>query len=522
MTSSRSRLESPSRWPVDLDELLRFGLLDPLAQDFVSSSCNRFFEPSSVEEDDVPAKVRIRRGAGGSWAVLPQEWQQYFEAVTDSAERERVLELLSTGGQDLVYAPASLTAYLTKCRTLSLDRTCSDTPIVSFSTSTASRSSGRPTEDPAVAGQKPPRTVIRQKGDGKINIRNALQAGKSPKKEHEVDRFSSLVERLKEEGPLTHCVDVGSGRAHLSRALAGPPLDLHVLAIDWSASQRTGAERLDEVLARAQLGPVKGSLTHEVCSLDAEGVADALRRWPPCKDGTNAPPALLVALHACGDLTPDAIKAFITARQADARAIFVGCCYNLQTPELFPLSSLIRDKYLPDPPPCMIRGHLRLTPQSPPTWHLSPASTAAWHASTLKLAYRARFEAELIAAVPQIGPPESHRIGRVAECKSWATYRERALRKMETTYSSDDLPELEVEGGADGWNSALFLLRVFWTLRSWLGPPLETLCVLDRFAYLCEGVGNSSAEEVPARSIEVVNLFDQATGSLRNLALVVR
>jgi hypothetical protein len=360
------------------------------------------------------------------------------------------------------------------------------------------------------------------------------------------------VARLKAEGPLTHCVDVGSGRvrcvppeahdlamltfdnsvqAHLSRSLAAPPLDLHVLAIDWSASQKSGAERLDEVLAKARLAPVKGSLTHEVCSLDAEGVADALRRWPPRQaESPDAPPpppssSLLVALHACGDLTPDAIKAFISVNQADAKAVFVGCCYNLQTPELFPLSNLIRDKFPPptNSPPSMTRAHLRLTPQSPPTWHLSPASTAAWHASTLRLAFRARFEAELVAAVPQIGPPESHRIGRVSECKSWEAYRERAMRKMDTVYSGDELPELEFEGGPEGWNTAMFLLRVFWTLRSWLGPPLESLCILDRFAFLCEGLEACDGEEGwSQRRVEIVNLFEQATGSLRNMAIVVR
>ncbi|GAA5871608.1 hypothetical protein JCM3774_006310 [Rhodotorula dairenensis] len=532
MSSSRSRLQCSSLWPVDLDELLRFALADRLAQEFVHSSCNRFFEPTRRDEASsaaAAAQVRVRRGPGGSWAVLPEAWQVYFEAITDPRERERVLVQLSTGGQDLLDAPASLIDYLTSCRTLALDRTCSDSPVVSFPPPRKNDSPAPPrhASEPYFPTQKQPRTRTREEADAKVNIKNALQAGKSPKKEHEVDRFSSLVARLKAEGPLTHCVDVGSGRAHLSRALAAPPLDLHVLAIDWSASQKSGAERLDEVLARAQLAPVKGSLTHEVCSLDAEGVAAALQRWPPPPEGDcpASPPSLLVALHACGDLTPDAIKAFIAADQPGAKAVFVGCCYNMQTPELFPLSALVRDKYPPpDSPPGMVRAHLRLTPQSPPTWHLSPASTAAWHASTLKLAYRARFEAELVAAIPQIGPPESHRIGRVAECKSWEAYRERALRKMDTVYGGDALPELEFAGGPDGWDTALFLLRVFWTLRSWLGPPLESLCILDRFAFLCEGLeargpGDAAREE---RRVEIVNLFEQATGSLRNLAIVVR
>lgn len=206
MTGSRPRLQSPSVWPVDFGELLRFTLSDALAQEFVHSSCNRFFEPN----DEQPARVCIRRGAGGSWAVLPREWQQYFEAIADPEEREQVLVQLSTGGQDLVSpllfryhvgrqkgsrgavhwqenTPESLADYLTSCRALSLDRTCSDSPIVSFPPSDVQN-----VPEPCTPAQKQPRTRPRPDVEGKINIKNALQAGKSPKKDHEVERFSSL------------------------------------------------------------------------------------------------------------------------------------------------------------------------------------------------------------------------------------------------------------------------------------------------------------------------------------------
>lgn len=291
-------------------------------------------------------------------------------------------------------------------------------------------------------------------------------------------------------------------------------------------------------------------------SLDAPGIEAVLARWPPRSapppPAPETPPALLVALHACGDLTPDALRAFVRSHEADparrsgARAIFVGCCYNMQTPALFPLSAHVRDlpalsrSTSPSPsPPSMSRAHLRLTPQAPPTWHLSAASTTAWRASTRKLAFRARFEAELECA--GIGSNGERRVGRVAECASWGEYRARALRKAEGGLGEEECPEVrfgedegeEGEGEAE-WDTAVFYLRVFWTLRSWLGPPTESLCVLDRFAYLVEGLypalaagdhddggaGGAAGEAGPR--VEVVNLFDQATGSLRNLALVVR
>ncbi|BGP20211.1 hypothetical protein JCM10213v2_008348 [Rhodosporidiobolus nylandii] len=361
-----------------------------------------------------------------------------------------------------------------------------------------------------------------------------------PKKEHEVAQLSRLVQDLLDESPLTHCVDVGSGRAHLSRALACPPLNLHVLAIDWSSSQKSGAERLDAIRSSAQLGPTTGSLTHEVSSLDAEGVQAALGRWPPPPaEGEEAEPALLVALHACGDLTPAALEAFVRADKEDAerrkgaRAIFVGCCYNLQTPLLFPLSSTVRS-LLPSlslSPAPMSLAHLRLTPQSPPTWHASPSDSAAFRASTLKIAYRARFEAELAAA--GVGVEHERRVGRIPEIKLYPDYRAKALERYDygrTVVGEEDVPPLRfgrpgTDEGAE-WSRALWMLRVFWTIRSWLGPPLESLCVVDRFAYLCEGLADewtgADAGERRRRKVEVVNVFEQSTGSLRNLALVVR
>ncbi|BGO95678.1 hypothetical protein NBRC10512_007376 [Rhodotorula toruloides] len=521
--SGSSAFDSAFQWPVDLKQLIHFALYDTQAQLFVKSSCNTFFQP--FKRSDGTFCVDRRVGLDGCWDRLPEAWREYFESVTGADEREALLVRLSRGEAEGL--PDSLNAYLTSCRTLSLDRTCSPVPVLSYPS--ASSSSTRL----ASQARAPISAIRRERTEeeklAKINLKNALQAGKSPKKEHEVDSLSQLVADIQAEERLTHCVDVGSGRAHLSRALACPPLDLHVLAIDWSSSQKAGAERIDQLRANASLAPEKGSLTHEVSSLDADGVQAALERWSPVEDRPTSPPALLVALHACGDLTPNAMTAFVRAEKVSqyrgARAILVGCCYNMQTPSLFPLSRHFASLLSTEHP--MSRAHLRLTPQSPPTWHLTPEATSALYASTLKLAYRARFEAEMEAA--GVGVNHERRVGRIPECRSWGECRERALKKAEGGLTSAQVPALRYGQGEEGeeaeaerWATALFQLRVFWTLRSWLGPPLETLCVLDRFAYLCEGLRDAAGSSEMRRRVEVVNIFDQATGSLRNVALVVR
>jgi len=330
-------------------------------------------------------------------------------------------------------------------------------------------------------------------------------------------------------------------QAHLSRALAAPPLNLHVLAVDWSSSQKAGAEKLDSIRTKAELNPQVGSLTHRVSSLDEAGVREVLEEWPLATEGSEKrEPPLLVALHACGDLTPDSIKAFTDfSRSASSsktlsskpRAVFVGCCYNLQTPELFPfshhISTLLPSLSLPSSPISL--AHLRLTPQSPPTWHLSSSSTTSFLSATSKLAYRSRLEAELEynGFGTEIG---ERKVGRIGDCKDWKEYRGKAMSRMEAREGKSEISECRFgEEGEDeeeeSWREGLFYLRVWWTIRSWLGPPMESLVVLDRYLLLLEGLYGVKLRErqgEESQRVEMVNLFDQSTGSLRNIALVVR
>lgn len=58
-------------------------------------------------------------------------------------------------------------------------------------------------------------------------------------------------------------------------------------------------------------------------------------------------------------------------------------------------------------------------------------------------------------------------------------------------------------------------LEVLQVLRCLLGPVAETLFLEDRLMWLKEAL------EEEAWDVELVNLFDQATGSGRNVALVI-
>ncbi|GAA5871877.1 hypothetical protein JCM16303_000905 [Sporobolomyces ruberrimus] len=542
--------------PFDLASLLSFTLADPFAQTLANSSCNDFFESYTTEDGSGRIRVSLKEQRGG-WGALPLEWREYFHTFKEPAARSDLLEQLTSleiSTPTTCDFPPSLQTFLNSCRSHSFDRTCSLDPILSYPPNHRSQ--------PSLSKAAPLHTQVSKtpaleglKGKAKAHHLNALKAGQSPKKQHEVVKFCALVESMLQEERCSYCVDVGSGRAHLSRALASPPLDLHVLALDWSSSQKSGAEKLDQIRTKAELNPTIGSLTHRVNSLDEPGVRKVLEEWPPSStNDEDVPagkrsPALLVALHACGDLTPDSIKAFTdfsrksTNLDSLPRAVFVGCCYNLQTPSLFPLSKSIesllgnpQDLALPNPNEPISLAQLRLTPQSPPTWHLDASSTRAFLSATSKLAYRSRLEAELEwnGFGIEIG---ERKVGRIPDCKDWEEYRGKAIERMRIKEgdqrSSSGLSEPcrfgEEEDEGKSWEEGLFFLRVWWTIRSWLGPPLESLVVLDRYLLLVEGLyrkekekGDSIESRERRRRVDMVNIFDQATGSLRNIALVVR
>jgi hypothetical protein len=113
--------------------------------------------------------------------------------------------------------PQSLQSFLTSCRSLSFNRTCSLDPLFSYPPQSPSEPRRRQTPPPAA--EAPVHSHL--KGKAKAHHTNALKAGQSPKKHHEVVKFCALVESMMEEESCGYCVDVGSGRVSTL-----PPLPL--------------------------------------------------------------------------------------------------------------------------------------------------------------------------------------------------------------------------------------------------------------------------------------------------------
>ncbi|KAF8195513.1 methyltransferase domain-containing protein [Pholiota molesta] len=206
----------------------------------------------------------------------------------------------------------------------------------------------------------------------------------SPKKAHEVARMAAYVVALVRASSFPeeslHIVDVGAGQGYLTRALKARLPQAHVLALDADEAQTAGAQKWE----RRVLQGVEPPIAHRTVLIGEGTLLRAVDEWideegggkgtAAEENGARAPvPVLFVALHACGSLTPDVLRAFTAARQRTspasawypAAAVVVGCCYNLMHPSDFPLSIAYRTHATPpDLPPAAFH----LAAQIPSTW----------------------------------------------------------------------------------------------------------------------------------------------------------
>ncbi|EJD50590.1 hypothetical protein AURDEDRAFT_182479 [Auricularia subglabra TFB-10046 SS5] len=379
--------------------------------------------------------------------------------------------------------------------------------------------------------------------DPLLDGNGVLPVGMSPKKAHEVRRMSALVgEIIRENGRSTHrCVDVGAGQGYLSRALSSGPHALDVLALDSSEVQTHGA-RVQESKVAKRRGKRKknsgedpadpevppGTLVHRLIKVDFQSLSDAVSDWlATLNDGTKftSTAVHMVALHACGGLTPETLRRFIAQAKAYTEVpagqlmwypsglTVVGCCYHLIDLERdFPLSSVMKDLNSTfDLQLCL--QHLHLAAQCPAHWRSSPEAWENTQLALKKIVYRAL----LVRLLPddfqphRDGMPSAPRLGRLNDSAydSWGSFLAAAAPRM--GFDKGDLPD-SVETG----ELALLARRieVLHILRCVLGPVVESLILLDRYLFL--------RQHLPHFQVDLVPLFDQATGSARNMALVVR
>ncbi|KDQ25315.1 hypothetical protein PLEOSDRAFT_32713, partial [Pleurotus ostreatus PC15] len=406
--------------------------------------------------------------------------------------------------------------------------------------------------------------------------RTPLGSGMSPKKTHEVDRMTAYVQSLVDslhlpEDAKPYFVDVGAGQGYLTRNLC-IHFNSHVLALDADRSQTKGAEIREQKIMGKKSRP--GTITHQTVHVDAHSLAEVIDSWVsglPEPKSLSPIPVLLVALHACGSLTPDTLRAFIGAKDGDgtaringvstgktwyfAAAVVVGCCYNLLRAEDFPLSQTLSNSTFTDLPP----SAYHLATQIPSHWFDNARSSTSTALSVRKVVWRALLghaiaDPGLALPAPEVsgqaqsgtgagtitqrkpaedGEDEStgsnpvmRRLGRLADSayRDWDTFLLKVGEKLGISVQSS-LAATQNDGGCKSQSlPTATQLETLHVLRCLLGPAVETLIARDRIQWVVDELakvardGNGFDDNL---TVQCINLFDQGSGSGRNTAIVI-
>jgi hypothetical protein len=303
--------------------------------------------------------------------ALPKEWQDYLMQwdpmdLMDLLLRDDLESPASAARSGHGHPPPSLVDYIKKVRRFSLGR--------SFTPKT-----------PKLA--KLPRSVA---------------LGMKDKKIHEVVNAAGFIDQLGEEvagvtgKDISHYLDLGSGQNYLGRALASPPYNKHIIAVESREVNMVGAKVLDvqsglaqgeklarnkkvfhrvtravpadkqndidflkakaremgfseaevdtlDVRPRDELAATytaeegKGFIHYVIGRLENADLADVIHQLEGREHGVSRADLRIMAisLHSCGNLSHHGIKSMVLNDNVKALAI-VGCCYNLMTEKLGP------------------------------------------------------------------------------------------------------------------------------------------------------------------------------------------
>ncbi|KAL8799717.1 MAG: hypothetical protein Q9182_005695 [Xanthomendoza sp. 2 TL-2023] len=316
-------------------------------------------------------------------AVLPEDWRHFFErhdisdildllmraelSLVDTSPSVSQASFEKSSWRDGVSPPPSLLEYINDIREHCLDRTFSD-----------SHHAGSSAPEFALAGH--------------------VKVGMNAKKVHEVSNLARYVYNLSTDisfnhsHRMSHLVDFGSGQNYLGRALASPPYNQRVIALESKPLNIHGARSMDVTakLAKKKVimrdkkqyrsvlfgnhyipkpvtitpniepDPTSQELSHMKSATlppDSENniqyietiikdgnlssIIPETNQFFPSLSTTSSDPQLhnmmIISLHSCGNLLHHGLRSLTMNPFVQAVAL-VGCCYNLLTERLPPTS----------------------------------------------------------------------------------------------------------------------------------------------------------------------------------------
>lgn len=322
--------------------------------------------------------------------IIPEEWRNWFQLHEISA----ILDLFMKEDGDLLESLKSsvdtLSAEKQGTKTTWRNAPCPPASLLEYIQAIRRHALNRDFS---------PHDASAAPSSANVVLPRHVAVGMKPKKIHEVENFVKYINGLTADidttngNKITHLVDFGSGQNYLGRALASPPYNKHVIALESKQLNIKGAKVMDITAKLAEkekivrnkklyrTGPARpihdanasqGNVHHNSSSQapihgnfhgsvdqaspdgnrgriqyiesfirngDLSAVVDEIKCAPNITDGTVRPdPQLMVmviSLHSCGNLLHHGLRSLILNPAVKVVAM-VGCCYNLVTERLGP------------------------------------------------------------------------------------------------------------------------------------------------------------------------------------------
>ena len=218
-----------------------------------------------------------------------------------------------------------------------------------------------------------------------------VAVGMKPKKIHEVENFVQYIDNLiadidkSNTQPITHVIDFGSGQNYLGRALASPPHNKSVVALESKEHNIKGAKDMDvtaklvkkekiirnkkqfrrgiqagdiqqqfydaksarymcsqhqSTLIAPKTDPKYGNIQYIETRIEDGDLSRIIEQIRPVHAPTSSAPSIepglmVISLHSCGNLIHHGLRSLISNPNVKAVAM-IGCCYNLVTERLGP------------------------------------------------------------------------------------------------------------------------------------------------------------------------------------------
>ena len=218
-----------------------------------------------------------------------------------------------------------------------------------------------------------------------------VTVGMKPKKIHEVENFVQYIDNLiadidkSNARPITHVIDFGSGQNYLGRALASPPHNKSVVALESKEHNIKGAKNMDvtaklvekekiirnkkqfragiqargiqqplydaksarymcsqhqSALIAPKIDPKDGNIQYIETRIEDGDLSTVIGQIRPVHAPNSSalstdPGLIVISLHSCGNLIHHGLRSLISNSNVKAVAM-IGCCYNLVTERLGP------------------------------------------------------------------------------------------------------------------------------------------------------------------------------------------